>query len=267
MRRLGIQVDPTQARLRNVAAVVVTATIPAFVREGSRLDITVSSMGNAKWACSRGGVLMQTPAARGADRKTVRRRRKARSVVGGFSWPLAPLGQHAAGKRDHDPARVPDRRADRTRDQNYLLGQRAAHARAAQRPDFGTAAKVSSKPWKKAFGTRQRARARRRLDRAEGARRAQGQTGRAFVQAGRGRRGSGELGARRDQRAHRHHRRWRRRAPLAGSDRTRWHHDLDSREQAGRAAQRLCARARRQSRPRTAMWMRKRSSRARRSPT
>jgi len=42
-----------------VAAVVVTATIPAFVREGSRLDITVSSMGNAK--SLRGGVLVQTP--------------------------------------------------------------------------------------------------------------------------------------------------------------------------------------------------------------
>jgi flagellar P-ring protein FlgI len=67
LRRLGIQVDQRQLRLRNVAAVVVTTTIPAFARNGSKLDVTVSSMGNAR--SLRGGVLVQTPV-RGADRKT-----------------------------------------------------------------------------------------------------------------------------------------------------------------------------------------------------
>lgn len=67
LRRLGVQVDNKQVRLRNVAAVVVTATIPPFYRSGSKLDITVSSMGNAR--SLQGGVLLQTPL-RGADRKT-----------------------------------------------------------------------------------------------------------------------------------------------------------------------------------------------------
>ncbi len=67
LRRLGIQVDGRQLRLRNVAAVVVTATIPPFARSGAKLDVTVSSMGNAR--SLRGGVLVQTPV-RGADRKT-----------------------------------------------------------------------------------------------------------------------------------------------------------------------------------------------------
>lgn len=64
LRRLGIQADPTQFRLRNVAAVVVTATIPAFARQGTLLDVTVSSIGNARSLS--GGVLLQT-ILRGAD--------------------------------------------------------------------------------------------------------------------------------------------------------------------------------------------------------
>ena len=58
LRRLGVQVDPAQLRLRNVAAVVVTATIPPFARAGTRLDVTVSSIGNAR--SLQGGVLVQT---------------------------------------------------------------------------------------------------------------------------------------------------------------------------------------------------------------
>jgi flagellar P-ring protein precursor FlgI len=61
MRRLGIQIDATtmsQIRLRNVAAVVVTANIPAFAKPGAHLDVTVSSMGNAR--SLQGGVLLQS---------------------------------------------------------------------------------------------------------------------------------------------------------------------------------------------------------------
>lgn len=80
LRRLGIQVPNRQLRLRNVAAVVVTATIPPFSRSGARLDVTVSSIGNAR--SLRGGVLVQTPL-RGADRKTYAVGQGA-LVVGGF---------------------------------------------------------------------------------------------------------------------------------------------------------------------------------------
>src|SRR5690242_13219422 len=44
-RRLGVQIDAGQLRLRNVAAVIVTATIPPFAKPGSHLDVTVTSMG------------------------------------------------------------------------------------------------------------------------------------------------------------------------------------------------------------------------------
>lgn len=81
LRRLGVQVDSRQIRLKNVAAVIVTANIPPFARSGSKLDIIVSSMGNAK--SLRGGVLIQTPL-RGADRRTYAVGQGA-LVVGGFS--------------------------------------------------------------------------------------------------------------------------------------------------------------------------------------
>jgi flagellar P-ring protein precursor FlgI len=51
-------------QLKNVAAVMVTATLPPFVRPGQSIDVTVSSMGNAK--SLRGGTLLMTPL-KGAD--------------------------------------------------------------------------------------------------------------------------------------------------------------------------------------------------------
>lgn len=81
LRRLGVQVDSRQIRLKNVAAVIVTANIPAFARNGSKLDIVVSSMGNAK--SLRGGVLIQTPL-RGANRLTYAVG-QGPLVLGGFS--------------------------------------------------------------------------------------------------------------------------------------------------------------------------------------
>ena len=81
LRRLGVQVDEQQVRLKNVAAVIVTTTLPAFARSGGRLDVTVSSMGNARSLM--GGVLVQSPL-RGADRRTYAVA-QGPLVVGGFS--------------------------------------------------------------------------------------------------------------------------------------------------------------------------------------
>ncbi len=85
LRRMGVQFDSEQVQLRNVAAVLVTATIPAFARQGGRIDVTVSSMGNAK--SLQGGVLLQTPLA-GADRQ----------VYAVAQGPLVVGGYEAGGK-------------------------------------------------------------------------------------------------------------------------------------------------------------------------
>lgn len=67
LQQMGIALSPDLAsrlQLKNVAAVLVTAQLPAFARPGQNMDVTVSSMGNAK--SLKGGTLISTPL-RGAD--------------------------------------------------------------------------------------------------------------------------------------------------------------------------------------------------------
>lgn len=63
--QMGVNLPPgTSLQLRNVAAVMVTASLPAFAKPGQTIDVTASSMGNAK--SLRGGTLLMTPL-KGAD--------------------------------------------------------------------------------------------------------------------------------------------------------------------------------------------------------
>jgi flagellar P-ring protein precursor FlgI len=65
LQQMGVNLPPgTTLQLKNVAAVMVTASLPAFAQPGQTLDVTVSSMGNAK--SLRGGTLLMTPL-KGAD--------------------------------------------------------------------------------------------------------------------------------------------------------------------------------------------------------
>ncbi|MGF1465932.1 MAG: flagellar basal body P-ring protein FlgI [Sandaracinaceae bacterium] len=66
LRRLGATIDPRMIQTRNAAAVMVTATLPAGASPGTRIDVNVSSMGNARSLV--GGTLVQTPLY-GADRR------------------------------------------------------------------------------------------------------------------------------------------------------------------------------------------------------
>ena len=58
MKRMGVQIAPGQVVVKNVAAVFITASLPAFSRPGMKVDITVSSAGDAK--SLEGGVLLMT---------------------------------------------------------------------------------------------------------------------------------------------------------------------------------------------------------------
>ena len=65
LSNLGVTLPPgTSLQLKNVAAVMVTANLPPFARMGQQIDITVSSIGNAK--SLKGGTLVLTPL-KGAD--------------------------------------------------------------------------------------------------------------------------------------------------------------------------------------------------------
>jgi flagellar P-ring protein precursor FlgI len=67
LQQLGIVLPPAamgQLQLKNVAAVIVTAQLPAFAQPGQAIDVNVSSMGNSK--SLKGGMLIATPL-RGCD--------------------------------------------------------------------------------------------------------------------------------------------------------------------------------------------------------
>jgi flagellar P-ring protein precursor FlgI len=83
LERYGINVESiiTQISAKNVAVVIVTADIPPFAKPGSRIDVLVSAMGDAK--SLQGGTLLQTPLI-GADNKVYAVAQGAVSV-GGFA--------------------------------------------------------------------------------------------------------------------------------------------------------------------------------------
>jgi flagellar P-ring protein FlgI len=81
LNQMGINVPPgTNMRLRNVAGVMVTAVLPPLAQPGQLIDVTVSSMGNAR--SLRGGTLLMTPL-RGADGQ-VYAMAQGNLLVGGF---------------------------------------------------------------------------------------------------------------------------------------------------------------------------------------
>lgn len=64
LERMGVAVSPTAIRVKNTAAVMVTATLPAFAQPGTRIDVTVAAIGDA--STLQGGLLILT-SLRGAD--------------------------------------------------------------------------------------------------------------------------------------------------------------------------------------------------------
>jgi flagellar P-ring protein precursor FlgI len=81
LQRFGLTVPAATLSSKNVAAVMVTADIPAFLRSGSRLDVTVGAIGDA--TSLQGGMLLQCPLL-GADGK-IYAVAQGTIAVGGFS--------------------------------------------------------------------------------------------------------------------------------------------------------------------------------------
>lgn len=92
--RMGVNVRGAQTQTRNSAAVMVMAEIPAFVGRGSRIDVTVASMGDASSLA--GGSLLMTPLS-GADN----------TIYAVAQGPVAVTGYAAAGKSENVSQGVP----------------------------------------------------------------------------------------------------------------------------------------------------------------
>jgi flagellar P-ring protein precursor FlgI len=93
LQHYGLTTPITQLSSKNVAIVMVTADIPAFSKPGSRLDVVVSSMGDAK--SLQGGVLIQTPLL-GADGKVYAVAQGTLSIGG-----LSASGEGASVSKNH----------------------------------------------------------------------------------------------------------------------------------------------------------------------
>lgn len=98
--RMGVSVPATSIRVQNLAAVFVEATLPPFAQPGTKIDITVSSAGDAR--SLEGGLLLMTPLY-GADGK-IYAQAQGPLVVGGYS-----VGANGNMKQVNQPntARVP----------------------------------------------------------------------------------------------------------------------------------------------------------------
>lgn len=130
LARLGVRVDKRQLMLRNVAAVSVTAELPAFARPGIVVDVNVSSIGDARSIA--GGTLLMTPLV-GGNGETY-------AVAQG---PLQVGSASAQGQSRGSGARLNAGRVQSgaivEREIPVTLGKDGALRFSIGRPDFGTA--------------------------------------------------------------------------------------------------------------------------------
>ncbi len=136
LAKLGIVVDPTLLRVKNVAAVMVTAELPPFARVGEPLDVTVSSVGDAKNL--QGGTLLATPLL-GVDGEVYALAQGPLSI-GGFG---ASSQQGDRVQRNHlTVGRIPSG-ALVERELGVRLGSRESVRFVLREKDFTTAARLA----------------------------------------------------------------------------------------------------------------------------
>ncbi len=134
LERLGVNVTGEQFRPRNVAAVVVTATLPPFARSGARIDVTVSAIGDATSLL--GGTLVMTPL-NGAD-GTIYAVAQGTVISGG----VAVQGQAAREVRGVPTAGSIPLGARVEREVDFELASLSRIRLALRVPDFTTAALI-----------------------------------------------------------------------------------------------------------------------------
>jgi flagellar P-ring protein FlgI len=136
LKTFGITVSPSQLKVKNVAAVMVTATLPPFGKSGDTIDVTVSSLGDAK--SLQGGTLVMTPlrAGNGATYAVA----QGAISIGGFS---ASSGGSSASKNFQTVGRVPNG-ALIEREVPTTITDGTTLTLALATPDFTTASRITN---------------------------------------------------------------------------------------------------------------------------
>jgi len=135
LERLGIHVSARDVKVSNVAAVMVSANLPPFARVGAKIDLTVSSIGDAK--SLQGGALLLTPL-RGVD-GNVYALAQGPLVVGGFT-----AGGDAGGgvTKNHPTVAIISGGATVEREIPFPLDEKREFVMILNYPDFTTAARM-----------------------------------------------------------------------------------------------------------------------------
>lgn len=136
LERMGVTINRNDVKVKNVAAVMVTATLPPFAKQGTKLDVTISSVGDAKTIA--GGTLVITPL-RGADNQVYA---VAQGAVLTNSFAFG--GQGAAATKNHPTAgRIAGGALVERELPNMLSGRTTLRLNLAQ-ADFTTASRIAA---------------------------------------------------------------------------------------------------------------------------
>lgn len=136
LERVGVTVNRADITVKNVAAVIVTATLPPFAKQGNRLDVTVSSLGDAKSIA--GGTLVMTPLKGGDNQVYV----VAQGSVLTNSFAFG--GSAASAQKNHPTAgRVPNGGLVERELPNVLAGKPTLRLN-LNHADFTTATRVTN---------------------------------------------------------------------------------------------------------------------------
>lgn len=137
LERMGVNIRDASVKTKNVAAVMVTATLPPFSAQGSRIDVTVSAMGDAKDLM--GGTLLVTPLM-GADGE-VYSVAQGQLTVGGFE---AQGAATSVSKGVPTSARIANG-AIVEREVSFDIAQLDRVRLSLRNPDFTTAQRVATR--------------------------------------------------------------------------------------------------------------------------
>jgi flagellar P-ring protein precursor FlgI len=132
----GIVVPPRSVQVSNTAAVMVTATLPPFARVGTKIDVTVASIGDA--ASLQGGILLMTPLK--APNGEVYAVAQGPVSIGGFA---VRTSNSAVQKNQPTAGRVPEG-ALVEREVNFELQGRPLLRLVLHQDDFTTASRAAS---------------------------------------------------------------------------------------------------------------------------
>ncbi len=127
--QVGIKLDSQDIASKNVAAVLVTASLPPFARSGNKIDITVNSIGDS--ASLEGGILVQTPL-----------RAANQAVYAVAQGPMLVGAGDAQGKTHPTVARIPNG-AIIEKDLDVDFASQKLFRLTLHNPDFTTAARAA----------------------------------------------------------------------------------------------------------------------------